>query len=273
MPSVRALAFALSAALALAAPAAALAARAPEGPSRGSFRAGSLSGGVRVPDEGLDHYLLFPPRCAGTTTADANAWGHPRVVETVLAVARDVRRALPSAARLAVGDLSGREGGKIPHHLSHQNGLDVDVWFGGRALPSPEALTAPPAPTARAGELTRCVYPRGYEERDPATTRWRVADAFDPELVWRMAEGFAARPEVKIIFVGGLIREALAAWAKDHGVPAKARARTLGKLYAVFCRPPKGVVMDSYRGNWCPHDDHLHVRFRCPRDSPTCRDR
>jgi hypothetical protein len=41
-------------------------------------------------------------------------------------------------------------------------------------------------------------------------------------------------------------------------------------LKTPFCRGGGGV---GYEGNRCPHDDHLHVRFRCPADSPTCRGR
>jgi len=251
---------------------AALAGRAPEGPTRGSFRGGALVGGARVPDEGLDHYLLFPPRCGGAAVAQANAWGHPDVVATVLDVVREVRRAVPGAQRLPVGELSGPAGGKIPHHLSHQNGLDVDIFFGRRnATPPGGAATAAPTPLDTARELPRCAFGPSYEKRDPATGRFAVTPDFDRELAWRTAERFAARPEVQVIFVGGLLKEELGRWARERGLPSAERARTMGKLYAVYCRPPKGVTMDTYRGNWCPHDDHLHVRFRCPRDSPTCR--
>jgi murein endopeptidase len=56
-------------------------------------------------------------------------------VRVVLGVARDFHRAHPRAARLAVGDLSRPHGGDFgPRfgyigHASHQNGLDVDVYY------------------------------------------------------------------------------------------------------------------------------------------------
>lgn len=236
------------------------------GPVRGTYKAGSLDGGARLADEASDHYLLFPPRC-GLGSGDANAWAHPSVVAAVREIARDVRAAFPDAQRLPVGELSAERGGKLRYHLSHQNGLDVDVFFPPRRAPV-ASLGA-----SSGSELVRCDFGPRYEVKDPKSGEWGVSPDFDRELVWALASRFAARADVKVIFVGTLLKPELARWAKANGVPAAERRRTLGKLYPVFCRAPKGVTIDSYRRNWCPHDDHLHVRFRCPKDSPTCRAR
>jgi murein endopeptidase len=62
-------------------------------------------------------------------------WGTGRLVRLVLAVAREYHRAHPSAPRMAIGDLSRRRGGDFGirygyiGHASHQNGLDVDVYY------------------------------------------------------------------------------------------------------------------------------------------------
>jgi murein endopeptidase len=62
-------------------------------------------------------------------------WGTDRLVRTVLTVARDFHAAHPRAPRLLVGDLSRPHGGDFgPRfgyigHASHQNGLDVDVYY------------------------------------------------------------------------------------------------------------------------------------------------
>jgi hypothetical protein len=89
---------------------------------------------------------------------------------------------------------------------------------------------------------------------------------------WHLASAFAARDDVKIIFVGTLIEGALRDWAVANGVPAAERHRTLSRLHPVYCRAPRGVDSPFYRKNWCPHDDHFHVRFRCPRGDARCRD-
>ena len=39
------------------------------------------------------------------------------------------RTAHPDAPRVVVGDISFRDGGRMDEHVSHQNGLDVDVYY------------------------------------------------------------------------------------------------------------------------------------------------
>ena len=39
------------------------------------------------------------------------------------------RAAHPDAPRVVVGDISFRDGGPMDEHVSHQNGLDVDVYY------------------------------------------------------------------------------------------------------------------------------------------------
>jgi murein endopeptidase len=62
-------------------------------------------------------------------------WGTDRLVRLVLTVAASYRRAHPAAPPLLVGDLSRPRGGDFgPRfgsigHVTHQNGLDVDVYY------------------------------------------------------------------------------------------------------------------------------------------------
>jgi len=62
-------------------------------------------------------------------------WGTDRLVRTVLRVVRSYADAHPSAPRVGIGDLSRPHGGDFgPRfggigHASHQNGLDVDVFY------------------------------------------------------------------------------------------------------------------------------------------------
>jgi penicillin-insensitive murein endopeptidase len=232
--------------------------------SIGFYSDGALANGVPVAEEGRDHYLVFPGRCYrepehAPSYPDPeraeNFFGHALTVEVVLEVARQLRERFPGAPRVPVGELSNRVGGRIPFHLSHQNGLDVDVYF------------LPREPTERA----RCEHPPHYEAPEGRGGAWRVSAEFDRQLHWELAAAFAARPEVRVIFSGTLIREELARWARAQGIHAGERRRTLAKLRPVFCRAPEGVSTPFYRENFCPHDDHFHVRFGCPRDSPRCR--
>jgi murein endopeptidase len=100
----------------------------------GSPTAGRLVRGVQLPGRG-----------AGFATWDANLhrspnrawrrWGTSRLVRLLLDVAREYRSAHPGARPLLVGDLSRPYGGDFGRqfgyvwHASHQNGLDVDIYF------------------------------------------------------------------------------------------------------------------------------------------------
>jgi murein endopeptidase len=62
-------------------------------------------------------------------------YGTDRLVRTVLRVLGGFRERYPGAARIGVGDLSRPRGGDfgprfgLPGHASHQNGLDVDIYY------------------------------------------------------------------------------------------------------------------------------------------------
>jgi murein endopeptidase len=100
----------------------------------GTYSAGALAGGVRLPPAGRT-FLTWDPVLRRSPNRAWRRWGTDRIVRTVLSVARDFRAAHPRAPRLLVGDLSRPRGGDFgPQfgyigHASHQNGLDVDVYY------------------------------------------------------------------------------------------------------------------------------------------------
>jgi penicillin-insensitive murein endopeptidase len=56
-------------------------------------------------------------------------WGHPELLDYVQELSRDVARET-SWAGLYVGDMSQPRGGPmLTGHVSHQSGLDVDIWM------------------------------------------------------------------------------------------------------------------------------------------------
>jgi penicillin-insensitive murein endopeptidase len=100
----------------------------------GSPSAGRLERGVRLPAEG-EHFFTWDPVQRRRPNRAWRRYGTDRLVRLVLGVAREHRRANPGAPRMAVGDLSRPRGGDFgPQfgyigHASHQNGLDVDVYY------------------------------------------------------------------------------------------------------------------------------------------------
>ncbi len=95
---------------------------------------GRLAGGVRLPAESEHHFTWDPVRRRSPNRA-SRRYGNARLVRTTTGVIADYSASRPGAPRVGVGDLSRRLGGDFgPRfggigHASHQNGLDVDVYY------------------------------------------------------------------------------------------------------------------------------------------------
>jgi penicillin-insensitive murein DD-endopeptidase len=134
---------------------------------------------------------------------------------------------------LSIGDLGQARGGPMPNgHRSHQNGLDADVWFW--LPPDRMVLQVTERETIGAPAM---LTPDG-RSLDAQQWSYRQAD------VLRLAVGFDV---VARIFVNPVIKRALC--EQFPGAP------WLQKL-----RP------------WWGHDDHFHVRLRCPAGDDACQD-
>jgi len=100
----------------------------------GTYSAGSLRRGVRLPQEGKVHFSWDPVKKQAPNRS-WRMWGTDRLVRMTLRVLRDFARENPGAPRVGVGDLSRPQGGDFgPQfgklgHVSHQNGLDIDVYY------------------------------------------------------------------------------------------------------------------------------------------------
>lgn len=100
----------------------------------GSPSAGRLEHGVQLPAAGASFFTWDPVKRRSPNRA-WRRWGTDRLVRIVLSVARQYHAAHAQAPRMAVGDLSRPHGGDFgPRfgyigHASHQNGLDVDVYY------------------------------------------------------------------------------------------------------------------------------------------------
>ncbi|MGI9658345.1 MAG: penicillin-insensitive murein endopeptidase, partial [Gaiellaceae bacterium] len=89
---------------------------------------GHLHNGVALPIEGPD-WITWDPT---NNVVPNRAWrlhGTDKLVRTIVRVARAHRAANPGAPPLLIGDLSATEGGPLDQHVSHQNGLDVDIYY------------------------------------------------------------------------------------------------------------------------------------------------
>jgi murein endopeptidase len=106
---------------------------------------GRLVGGIELPAAGT-HFVTVDPVTGKVPNRAWRRWGSDRLLRVILRVAEEHAAAHPRAPRLAVGDLSRPQGGRFGReyggdgHRSHQNGLDVDIWYprkdGREAIPT-----------------------------------------------------------------------------------------------------------------------------------------
>src|ERR671918_328141 len=100
----------------------------------GAPTAGRLVRGVRLPAAG-EHFFTWDPVKRRSPNRAWRRWGTDKLVRLVLRIAREYGNDHPYAPRMSVGDLSRPRGGNFgPQfgyigHLSHQNGLDVDIYY------------------------------------------------------------------------------------------------------------------------------------------------
>lgn len=187
----------------------------------GGYTSGCIAGAEALPLIGLGFQVMRPSR--------NRYFGHPALTAFIRHFGE---LSAQRGERLLIGDLSQPRGGPMRYgHASHQNGLDVDIWFEriplARTLSVREVETKPLRSTilAPAGRI------------DPAHWNTRHSEFL------RLA---ASAPAVERIFVNPVIKARLCA-------TTGAQRSWLGKL-----RP------------WWGHDDHYHVRLACPPGAANC---
>jgi protein MpaA len=95
---------------------------------------GRLVRGVQLPAEG-EHYFTWDPVKKRSPNRPWRRWGNDRLLRMLLRVLDEYSTAHPEAPRVGIGDLSRPRGGVFDErfggrgHASHQNGLDVDVYY------------------------------------------------------------------------------------------------------------------------------------------------
>jgi penicillin-insensitive murein endopeptidase len=183
---------------------------------------GCIAGAQALPSEGAGFVSIRRHR--------NRYYGHPDTIRFVMDLGRTLGKR--SHGVMMVGDLSQPRGGLMSSmHRSHQNGMDVDIWF---------HLAA----SSRAAVL------RHAEDRDPESMVTRGGHAVTKS--WGKYQRFLLKasaddPRVDRIFVNPAIKRTLC--RTEHG--------DRGWLHKL--RP------------WWGHDAHFHVRLKCPAGSPHCK--
>jgi penicillin-insensitive murein endopeptidase len=158
------------------------------------------------------------------------SFGHPDLLDFIRTLGAGVHG--QALDDLLIGDLSQARGGRATGgHSSHQSGLDVDIWYW-----APASVRKGPLPNAQREKL------KARSVIDGRTGKIRVALRKRVKTVLELA---SKDERVERIFVHPIIKRDLCADAGE-------------RVYLRKLRP------------WHGHDDHLHARLACPKDSPDC---
>jgi murein endopeptidase len=130
-------------------------------------------------------------------------------------------RRYPDAPALRIYDLSQKGGGRIPPHVSHRTGLDVD-------LP--------------------------YVQQVGKVRRKATGKSLDLERTWYLIKSFVDTNEVKYIFMEYRLQKALYEYAVKSGV-SKSFVNELFQ-YPAGRHGGKGIIRHEPG-----HATHYHVRF------------
>ena len=194
------------------------------GPARsiGIHSKGCLAGAVPLAIDGPGWQVMRPSR--------NRYWGNPQVIRFVERFAKSAKKIGWNG--LLIGDIAQPRGGPmIADHSSHQNGLDVDIWF----TPMPDHVQSLKEREFNPG--TDMVAP---DMLDVDPQEWTSTHA-------ALIRAAAQDPVVVRVLVNAAIKKAL---CREAGAD-----RTW--LYKV--RP------------WYGHAEHFHVQIACPADSAECK--
>jgi len=158
-------------------------------------------------------------------------WGHPELVAFLKRFSAAVAKQAGWPGIL-VGDMAQPRGGPLPFgHRSHQIGLDVDVWY----EPMPDRVLSKK-------EREKMSAPSLVSKNGLKVNKQFTAGT---AAFIRIA---AQQPEVERVLVNAAIKKEMCKLEGKHHYAWMAKLRP-----------------------WYGHDDHIHVRLKCPADSPHCR--
>lgn len=165
----------------------------------------------------------------------ARHYGSHELVEVIAYLAK-YASSQPRIGTLRVGDLSVKNGGKIPNsrHRSHQNGLDVDLGY--------------PVNTALAASGFLKLVDSGG----------RINPGLRVPETWALIKAAWNTNSLDRVFVDAKIKRALCEHAKSKGELASNGTGSAAELLRRL-RPTPG------------HATHWHLRLKCSKEQPRCR--
>ncbi len=206
-----------------------------EAQSHGAPNAGTLVGGMQMPDSPL--YKRRYPYIM---------WGSGYLVSNLQTAVAQFRQDMDFDGTLVLADISKKNGGHFPPHKSHQAGRDIDIWL----------------PTLRG------VFKEKYltEDGDEKWGRRPNPEEADWFATWGLIRALIATNAVQAIFLDYSIQPNVYNAAKFLGIDDEELDRSIQ-----WPRPKgsaAGVLSHS-----AAHIHHMHVRFKCARYEKNCQRR
>lgn len=198
---------------------------------------GALAHAAELPLDGIGFRVPGPWRARGLH------FGTEELVGLVERAASTVAAEHPGAV-LGVADLSRRDGGAVPRHLSHQSGRDADLIY--YALDDEGEPMDPDGYMAYYKASGRATY-----AHSPDWERHIPPRSFDVERNWALVKALLTDPQVEVIriFVSNRVKHWLLRYARQRGEPED-----------LVHRARKILLRPSKVGG---HNDHMHVRIEC----------
>ena len=186
----------------------------------GSPTNGRLINGIEFPTDDPRFHVISPWR----------AYSCPQTIDGLTEAVDQVEALYPGTPALTVGDVSRKGGGPLSPHMSHQNGLDVDIgpyWADGETQPVLSAM-------------------------HPVR--------MDMDRSWALLEALVSDENVQYIILDYRLQQAFYEYASELPWMDEAYLEVLFQ----YPRGPKhheGIIR-----HWYGHYSHFHVRFFPPEE-------
>ncbi|MCG8420550.1 MAG: penicillin-insensitive murein endopeptidase [Proteobacteria bacterium] len=204
--------------------------------SCGAANRGALSYAAEMPKRGAGFEIPDPWWSRGYR------YGTAELIDLLMRAAAKVASEYPGGV-VGIADLSGKDGGALPRHRSHQSGRDADIIF--YALtPDGEAFW----PDQYMGYFNR--RGRAYYAKSPSWQRRIPPRSFDMARNWAFVRALINDPRTAVQFI--LVSRQIRRWLLDY-------ARALEEPAEVFSRAARILKPADDRS----HNDHMHVRIAC----------
>ncbi len=142
----------------------------------GSYSRGKIHQAHALPLQGKGFSFL--------SLSENRNWGSLGLIETLEKSAAEMIDFFPEFTGLVIGDLSAETGGPIKPHLSHQNGLDVDVYF---------------------------IRTDGLDPKTSLVANGKLLSAFDLKKNWKFVKFLVSQGRINRIFADRAVKKSFCA--------------------------------------------------------------